>query len=132
LGSDEEDASLLKMIDDLIYRLNSERIWFQIILIVSLVMAPISLLITLFFLLHPRLLLIVLGFGRFAGPSLGMLMLAYVIVNFVVASLWLAIGIREFRFFRKWDQRFRRYFSLKERLDEELRREFEEEQGEGR
>jgi len=126
LGSDEEDVSLLRMIDDLIYRINSERIWFQIIVITSLAMAPISLLITLFFLLHPRLLLIVLGFGRFAGPSFGMLMLAYVIVNLVVASLWLAVGIREFRFFRKWDRRFRRYFSLKEKLDVELRKEFEE------
>ncbi|MEM2226983.1 MAG: hypothetical protein QXW19_03275 [Candidatus Bathyarchaeia archaeon] len=129
MGSDEEDVSLLKMIDDLIYRINSERIWFQIILIVSLAMAPVSLLITLFFLLHPKLLFIVLGFGRFAGPSFGMLMLIYVIVNLVVASLWLAVGIREFKFFRKWDQRFRRYFSLKEKLDMELRREFGEEQG---
>jgi len=126
LGSDEEDVSLLRMIDDLIYRINSERVWFQIIVITSLAMAPISLFITLFFLLHPRLLLIVLGFGRFAGPSFGMLMLAYVIVNLVVASLWLAVGIREFRFFRKWDRRFRRYFSLKEKLDVELRKEFEE------
>jgi hypothetical protein len=126
LGSDEEDVSLLRMIDDLIYRINSERVWFQIIVITSLAMAPISLFITLFFLLHPRLLLIVLGFERFAGPSFGMLMLAYVIVNLVVASLWLAVGIREFRFFRKWDRRFRRYFSLKEKLDVELRKEFEE------
>ena len=126
MGSDEEDVSLLRMIDDLIYRINSERVWFQIIVITSLAMAPISLFITLFFLLHPRLLLIVLGFGRFAGPSFGMLMLAYVIVNLVVASLWLAVGIREFRFFRKWDRRFRRYFSLKEKLDVELRKEFEE------
>jgi hypothetical protein len=36
------------------------------------------------------------------------------------------VGLREHAFLSKWNSRFKKYFSLREQLDKELRKEFEE------
>ena len=99
----EERVSLLQMVDDLIYHVNAERAWFQMLVITSLIIAPISLFLTFFFLTNPRILISFFRFGGriLGGPIFGPLMFSYIIVNLIVASLWLVVGIREFRFFRK-------------------------------
>jgi hypothetical protein len=57
---------------------------------------------------------------------LGITAIAYFAVILVVASLWLVVGLREHAFLSKWNSRFKKYFSLREQLDKELRKEFEE------
>jgi hypothetical protein len=37
-----------------------------------------------------------------------------------ISSLWLTVGVREYKFLTRWNSRFRRYFSIKEKLDKEL------------
>lgn len=118
----QSEAGLLEMIDSLILHINEERTWFNVLIATSILAAPISLLFTLYLLLHRRL--VALIFMR--DPVLGITAIIYFAIILVVSSLWLIVGLKEFNFISKWNSRFRRYFSLKERLDKELRKEFGE------
>jgi len=118
----QEEGGLLEMIDALILHINAERTWFNILVATSILAAPVSLFFTLFLLLHRRL----LAFIFRVDPVLGAISLIYFGIIIIVASLWLAIGIKEYTFLSKWNSRFKQYFSLKERLDRELRKEFDE------
>lgn len=118
-----EKPSLLELIDNLIYHINSERVWFNALCLSSIIAAPISIFFTIFLLLHPGVINRLLRLQY----SMGLLLIFYLILNLFVSSLWLIVGLREFRFLAKWNSRFKRYFSLKEQLDRELQREFEEE-----
>jgi len=112
--------SLLEIIDNLVYHVNMERIWLNVLCMTSIIIAPISLFFTIFMMLHPGILRLMF---RFDFP-LGLITMAYFIINLFVATLWLVVGLKEFRFLSKWSYRFKRYFSLKEQLDKELQREF--------
>ncbi|MBS7626925.1 hypothetical protein KEJ51_07840 [Candidatus Bathyarchaeota archaeon] len=116
------EPRLLDMIDALIMHINDERTWFNILIATSILAAPVSILFTLFLLLHRRLLAFIFRFD----PLLGTFAIVYFIIILVVSLLWLTVGIKEFRFLSEWNSRFRRYFSLKEQLDRELRAEFGE------
>lgn len=118
-----EKPSLLELIDNLIYHINSERVWFNALCLSSIIAAPISIFFTVFLLLHPGIINRLLRLQY----SMGLLLIFYLILNLFISSLWLVVGLREFRFLAKWNSRFKRYFSLKEQLDRELQREFEEE-----
>ncbi len=118
----QEEGGLLEMIDALILHINAERTWFNILVLTSILAAPISLFFTLSLLLHRRLVFIIFR----VDPILGAISLIYFGIILIVASLWLAVGIREYTFLSKWNSRFKKYFSLKEQLDKELRKEFDE------
>jgi hypothetical protein len=116
------EISLLEMIDNLILHINEERTWFNILVATSILAAPISLLFTLYLLLHRRLVAFIIRFD----PLLGLLAMIYFAVILIVASLWLIIGLKEFSFISKWNSRYRKYFSLKEQLDRELQKDFDD------
>ncbi len=115
--TDQKRIGLLEILDDLIYHVNSERTWFSILMISSLVVAPLSLFFTFFLLLHPKIMLLMFRLSHLSG----LLVLVYLIANVFVSALWLAVGVREFKFFRGWSDRFRQFSSLKERFDREFR-----------
>ncbi|MBS7622568.1 hypothetical protein KEJ39_02680 [Candidatus Bathyarchaeota archaeon] len=121
-GCGQGEDGLLEMIDNLILHINEERTWFTVLVATSIIAAPISLLFTLYLLLHRRL----VAFIFLRDPQLGVLAIMYFAVILAVSSLWLIVGLKEFKFISRWNSRFRRYFSLKERLDRELRGEFGE------
>ena len=70
------EESLLEMIDALILHINEERTWFNILVATSIFAAPVSLLFTVFLLLHPRL----VAFIFRADPFLGMVAVVYFVV----------------------------------------------------
>jgi len=121
-GNSQKEAGLLEMIDNLILHINEERTWFNVLIATSILAAPISLLFTLYLLLHRRL----VAFIFMRDPVLGITAIIYFAIVLVVSSLWLIVGLKEFNFISRWNSRFKRYFSLKERLDKELGKEFGE------
>ena len=116
----KREAGLLEMIDSLIIHMNEETTWFNVLIITSILVAPISLFFTLFLLFHRRLVMFIF----MADALLGTVAIFYFGVILVASSLWLIIGMKEYAFLTKWNNRFRKYFSLKEKLDNELRKEF--------
>ncbi|MEM4245911.1 MAG: hypothetical protein QW390_01290 [Candidatus Bathyarchaeia archaeon] len=118
-----DKASLLELIDNLIAHVNSERGWFNALTLSSVIAAPVSLFFTALILFHPR----ILGHLLRLAPSLASILIIHLAVNLFLSALWLVIGVKEFKFLSRWNERFRAYFSLKEQLDRELSKEFEPE-----
>ncbi|MGI0026302.1 MAG: hypothetical protein ACREAD_00480 [Nitrosopumilaceae archaeon] len=44
----------------------------------------------------------------------------FIIVSIVLSSIWLFIGIKEYSFFSKWNKKFTRFMSLKDKVDKAL------------
>jgi len=83
MAKKEESAgreSLLEAIDNLIYHVNMERMWFNLLCITSIIIAPISL---FFMMLHPGILRLMFRFDF----RLGFITMAYFIINLFVATL---------------------------------------------
>jgi len=86
MAKKEESAgreSLLEAIDNLIYHVNMERMWFNLLCITSIIIAPISLFFTIFMMLHPSILRLMFRFDF----RLGFITMAYFIINLFVATL---------------------------------------------
>jgi hypothetical protein len=119
-SKDNNRTDLLELIDNLILHINSERLWFNLIVFSSVFIAPVSLLFTVFLVLRGKFLSIIFR----ASPLIGFMVIGYFLLNFIMALLWLIVGIKEFRFLSKWNERFKKYFSLKKQIDRELQKEF--------
>ncbi|MEM2873650.1 MAG: hypothetical protein QXD82_05745 [Nitrososphaerales archaeon] len=122
MGKDEkneERTSLLETIDDLIYHMNDARLTFIIMSISSFIIAPIAIIVALVFIFHPALIRLML----IREPVFGIIFTIYIIFTMIASLIWLYVGLREYRFLSKWNERFKKYMSLKERIDRELQKE---------
>ncbi|MGQ9718509.1 MAG: hypothetical protein ACUVWK_01455 [Nitrososphaerales archaeon] len=122
MGKNEEKAgeraSLLETIDDLIYHMNDARMLFVILSISSFIIAPISIIVAMVITLHPD----ALRFLLIRNPVFGIIFLIYIIFTVIMSLVWLYMGSREYRFLSRWNERFKRYISLKEKVDRELQK----------
>jgi len=108
--------NILEVLDELIFHLNNTRGIFTLLIISSLILAPIALILGGIFITFPRFLFFLLN----RVPDVGIILLVYVVISIIFSSIWLYIGIKEQRFFSKWNNKFRRYMSLKSQIDKEL------------
>lgn len=112
----ERRESIFEVLDELIFHLNTTRSTFSFLILSSFIIAPLALIIVGIFTLHPRF----LGFLLKSVPQVGTILIVFVVVTVILASVWLAIGIKERMFFASWNKRFGRFMSLKEKIDREL------------
>lgn len=108
--------SIFEVLDELIYHLNTTRNTFNFMIVSSFIIAPLALVVAAVFTFHPRFLFFLLE----RVPQAGAILIVFIVITVVLASVWLAIGIKERRFFSSWNRRFGRFMSLKERIDREL------------
>jgi hypothetical protein len=108
--------SIFEVLDELIYHLNTTRSTFNFMIVSSFIIAPLALVVAAVFTFHPRFLFFLLE----RVPQAGAILIVFIVITVVLASVWLAIGIKERRFFSSWNRRFGRFMSLKERIDREL------------
>ena len=108
--------SIFEVLDELIFHLNSTKSIFTLLIISSLILAPIALILWGIFITFPRFLSFLLN----RVPDVGIILVAYVAISIIMSSIWLFVGIKEQRFFSKWNKRFRRFLSLKHQIDKEL------------
>lgn len=118
MGEDnpEKRETIVKVLDDLIYHLNTTRSTFTFLIVSSFVLAPLALIVAAVFTVYPRFLILLLE----RLPQLGAIIIIFITVTVILASVWLAIGIKERRFFSAWNIRFSRFMSLKDKIDREL------------
>ena len=124
MGKDEKSedrTSLLETIDDLIFHMNDARATFIILSISSLIIAPIAIIMATVFIARPNFLHWLLNIN----PFFGVIFLIYIILVLILSSIWLFVGLREYRFLSKWNERFKKYMSLKDRVDKEIQKELE-------
>jgi hypothetical protein len=112
----QNKPNVIQLIDELLSHISRTRSIFKVMILSSFILAPLCLMLTSVFIIHPflmRRLLIRL-------PELGIFLLFFIGVSVMLASIWLYMGLNERRFFSDWDNKYERYKLLKNRLDNEL------------
>ena len=109
-------TSVVELLDELISHMNTTRSVFKVMILSSIILAPLSLMLASVFVIHPFFMNRILH--RF--PDVGVFLLFFIGVSIMLASIWLYIGLSEQRFFSNWDKKFSKYTSLKNQLDKEL------------
>ncbi|MGB8933662.1 MAG: hypothetical protein WCC17_00985 [Candidatus Nitrosopolaris sp.] len=112
----QNKTSVIRLIDELVSHMNRTRGVFKVMILSSFILAPLCLMLTAVFTLHPFFLHRIL----FRFPHLGIFLLFFIGVSVILASIWLYMGLSERRFFSNWDSKYNRYKLLKRRLDKEF------------
>lgn len=112
----ERKENIFEVLDELIFHLNTTKSTFTFLIASALILAPITFIVAGVFVFHPRFLPLLLE----RVPQVGAIMFVFIGVSLVLAAIWLGIGIKERRFFARWNNRYSRFMSLKERMDKEL------------
>jgi len=112
----KDKTSVVEVLDELIFHMNSTRTVFKIMILSSFILAPLSLMLAGVLVIHPFFMHRIL----FRFPDIGVFLLFFIGVSIMLAIMWLYIGLSERRFFSNWDKKFSRYTSLKNQLDKEL------------
>ena len=113
---EKDKTSVVEVLDELIFHMNSTRTVFKIMILSSFILAPLSLMLAGVLVIHPFFMHRIL----FRFPDIGVFLLFFIGVSIMLASMWLYIGLSKQRFFSSWDKKFGRYTSLKNQLDKEL------------
>ena len=113
---EKDKTSVVEVLDELIFHMNSTRTVFKIMILSSFILAPLSLMLAGVLVIHPFFMHRIL----FRIPEVGIFLLLFIGVSITLASMWLFIGLSEQRFFSNWDKKYNRYASLKKQLDKEL------------
>jgi hypothetical protein len=112
----QDKTNVIRLIDELISHMNRTRGVFKTMIISSFILAPLSLMLTIVFILHPFFFHRIL----FRFPHLGIFLLFFIAVSVILASIWLYMGLSERSFFTNWNNKYDRYKLLKSRLDKEF------------
>jgi hypothetical protein len=89
---------------------------FTFLIISSFILAPLAIIVAAIFAFNPRFLPFIID----RVPGVATIIIAFLTITVILASVWLTIGIKERAFFSAWNSRFSRFMSLKERIDKEL------------
>ena len=112
----QKETRVIHLIDELVSHMNRTRGLFKLMILSSFVLAPLCLMLTAVFTLHPFFLHRIL----FRFPHLGIFLLFFIGVSVILSSIWLYMGLSERIFFSGWENKYNRYKLLKSRLDKEL------------
>jgi hypothetical protein len=112
----QDKTNVTQLIEELVSHMNRTRGVFKTMIISSFILAPLCLMLTAVFVLHPFFLHRIL----FRFPHLGIFLLFFIAVSVILASIWLYMGLSERSFFSNWNEKYNRYKLLKSRLDKEF------------
>ena len=119
MGSEEARQrrdSILEVVDDLVFHMNDARTRFMILSVTSLILAPIAIIVALLLVGYPRFLrFLIVGI-----PEVGLTLFLYLALSTILSAIWLYVGLKEYRFLSKWNDRFKRFISLREQIDREI------------
>ena len=92
---EKDKTSVVEVLDELIFHMNSTRTVFKIMILSSFNLAPLSLMLAGVLIIHPFFMHRIL----FRFPDIGVFLLFFIGVSIMLASMWLYIGLSEQRFF---------------------------------
>lgn len=115
-STSKNNVTVFELLDELISHMNTTKNIFTLLILSSFILAPIALIVAGIFVLHPFFLYRIL----FRLPAVGGILLLFISVSIMLASIWLYIGATEQRFFSQWNKKFSRYMSKRNQVDKEL------------
>jgi hypothetical protein len=112
--------SVLGQIDELIERVNSVRKIFLGMSFSTIILAPLSIFLSLYLILHPSFFKVLDSKNDFG----------YVLVFFLdliisISLTWLVTGLRQYRALKSWNKRYANYLMEKDRIERMIASQYE-------
>ena len=111
--------SLVEVIEGFIEKINKIRKTLVGISISALILAPLSIGLSIYMIIHPHFFFVLEEydeFGVFLAITLGIII--------TVSIAWLALGIRQYMLLKSWNENYGNYIRKKEQVDNEISSEF--------
>src|ERR671923_2149677 len=108
-------ANILSLMDSFIEQITSIRKTLLRVSISALFLSPLAIGLSVYLILHPSFFAILEIENEF-GPVLTILLGAV----FIISSIWLISGIRQYRSIRPWSKRYNEYKKEKEDMDRKI------------
>ncbi len=118
MGDQKDNSSrtdILKMLDTFIDQMSKIRKTLKVVSISALILAPLALALSLYLIRHPSF----LGLMD-ARDEFGIVLVTLLSSVIVISSIWIVMGIRQYRLIDSWSKRYEEYLRGKEEMDREI------------
>jgi hypothetical protein len=119
MSTDEEDLTtrtdILKMVDGFIEQISKIRTTLKGVSISALILAPLALALSIYIIQHPSFLVLMDNRDEF-----GIVLVTLLICVIGISSIWIFVGIRQYRLVDSWSRRYKEYLRGKEKIDSEI------------
>lgn len=119
MSSDEEKLTtrtdILKMMDGFIEQISNIRTTLKGVSISALILAPLALALSIYIMQHPAFFVLMDNRDEF-----GIVLVTLLISVIAISSVWIFIGIRQYRLIDSWSRRYNDYLRGKEKIDSEI------------
>lgn len=112
--------SVLDQIDELIERVNSVRKIFLGMSFSTIILAPLSIFLSLYLLLHPSFFKVLDSNNDF-----GYVLLFFLGLIISISLTWLVTGLRQYHSLKSWDKRYANYLMEKDRIEKIIASQYE-------
>ena len=108
-------SNVLALLDDFIYQILSIRRLLFTLFISSIVLAPVSIVLSTYLFTHP-------SFDRILNnqDDFGEVLEVLLVAIFVWSSIWLVIGIKQYKSIGSWNERFNEYLKDQKELEKKI------------
>jgi hypothetical protein len=108
-------TSIISLLDELINQIVLIRKTLLTVFVSAIFLAPISMVLSIYILTHP-------AFGKAidAQDNFGEVLEVLLVAIFIVSSIWLVTGIKQFRSLRSWDKKYEQYLRDQKEIDREI------------
>jgi hypothetical protein len=119
VSSDEEKLAtrtdILQMMDGFIEQISKIRTTLKGVSISALILAPLALALSIYIMQHPSFFVLMDNRDEF-----GIVLVTLLISVIAISSIWIFIGIRQYRLIDSWSRRYDDYLRGKEKIDSEI------------
>ena len=115
LATPHKRSYILALLDDFIYQILSIRKMLFSIFVSSIFLAPFSIVLSVYLLTHPSFDRILNSEDNF-GEVLEVLLAAI----FVVSSIWLVMGIKQYKSIGSWNRRYKEYLKDQKEMEKKM------------
>ena len=108
-------ADILNLVDSFIDQMSKIRTVLKGLSVSALILAPLAIGLSLFLISHPSFFAVIDRESEF-----GIILVILLVSVIVISSIWIIIGIRQYRIVTSWNDRYASYLSNKEELDRKI------------
>jgi hypothetical protein len=108
-------ADILNLVDSFIDQMSKIRTVLKGVSVSALILAPLAIGLSLFLVSHPSFFAVIDRESEF-----GLILVILLVSVIVISSMWVIIGIRQYRMVTSWNERYSNYVSNKEEIDRKI------------
>lgn len=108
-------ADILNLVDSFIDQMSKIRTVLKGVSVSALILSPLAIGLSLFLVSHPSFFAVIDRESEF-----GLILVILLVLVIVISSIWVIIGIRQYRMVSSWNERYSNYVSNKEEIDRKI------------